>query len=276
VVIPLVKQLAIGEESKTALILESALTDVLSFVGVLACIQIFSSGRVDVAYTIGSIVSSFVLATITGVLGALVWSRVLTLIRHIQNSIFTTPAFVFVIYGLSEVLGFSGAMAVLAFGITLANVELFQGFLMRKILGGAGHKLNHTEIVFLSEITFLLKTFFFVYIGFSIIYDDLWSIFYGVLLTAALYVARLFVAKFASPGSATGFDKSIISIMTPKGLAAAVLATIPAQVGMPEGDMIRNITYSVILFSIIATSILIFLNSKSGGLQNFYKRFFGK
>ena len=147
---------------------------------------------------------------------------------------------------------------------------------MRKILGGAGHKLNHTEIVFLSEITFLLKTFFFVYIGFSIIYDDLWSIFYGVLLTAALYVARLFVAKFASPRSANGFDKSIIAIMTPKGLAAAVLATIPAQVGMPEGDMIRNITYSVILFSIIVTSVLIFLNSKSGGLQNFFKRFFGK
>jgi NhaP-type Na+/H+ or K+/H+ antiporter len=276
VVIPLVRMLVVGEETKTALILESALTDVLCIVVALACAQAFESGRINVTLAVGSIISSFVLASMVGILGAMLWSRVLARIRHIQNSIFTTPAFVFVIYGVSELLGFSGAMAALAFGITLANVDLFRGFLARKILGGMGHKLNHTEIVFLSELTFLLKTFFFVYIGLSIVFDNMLSMLYGILLTIAIFLARLMVARFASPTTAKNYDKSIVAIMAPKGLTAAILAAIPMQAGMPEGEMIKNIVYSVVLFSIITTSALIYFNNRPGGLRKFYGVFFGK
>jgi NhaP-type Na+/H+ and K+/H+ antiporter len=63
-------------------------------------------------------------------------------------------------------------------------------------------------------------------------------------------------------------------MMTPKGLAAAVLATIPEMAGVPEGTMIKNITYAVVLFSIILTSVLTFINDYSDKLQGFYKLFF--
>jgi len=275
VVIPLVKQLDIGEKSKTSLILESAITDVLCIVVTLACVQTFQSGDVSVTFVFSSIALSFVLAILIGVMTALIWSRILELIRQIQNSIFTTPAFVFVIYGVTELLGFNGAIAALAFGITIANIDLFPRFIVQKILGG-GHKLNDTEIIFLREITFLLKTFFFVYIGLSIVFDDLKSLLIGLIVTGVLYFIRLFVAKVASPKGSNSFDKGIISIMTPKGLAAAVLATIPAQAGMPNGIMIKNITFSVVFFSILVTSVLIFLNNRQGGLRRFYAAFFGK
>ncbi|MCL1974384.1 MAG: cation:proton antiporter [Bacteroidetes bacterium] len=273
VVIPLVKQLNIGENSRTSLILESAITDVLCIVVTLACVQSFQSGDVSVSPIFWSITLSFVLAILIGVTAALVWSRILELMRQIQNSIFTTPAFVFVVYGITELLGFNGAIAALAFGITLANIDLFPDFVVQKVLGSV-HKLNDTEIIFLREITFLLKTFFFVYIGLSIVFDDLKSILIGLIITGTLYLIRLFVAKIASPKGANSFDKGIIAIMTPKGLAAAVLATIPAQAGMPDGLMIKNITYSVVFFSILATSVLIFLNNRQGGLRRFYNAFF--
>jgi len=275
VVIPLVKQLAVGEKTRTSLILESALTDVLSIMVTLTCIHTFQSGDVRVTFIFNSIALSFLLAILIGVVGAMIWSRILEKIRHIQNSIFTTPAFVFVIYGVTELLGFNGAIAALAFGITIANIDLFPRFILHKVLGG-GHKLNDTEIVILREITFLLKTFFFVYIGFSIVFDDLKSILFGLVITAVLYIVRLFVAKIASPKGANSFDKGIISIMTPKGLAAAVLATIPAQAGMPDGSIIKEITYSVVFFSILTTSILIFLNNRQGRLRRFYDSFYGK
>ena len=274
-VIPMVQQMKLGDDTKTALTLEAALTDVLSITLVLACMQIFTQGEIDLGLTIGSVLASFTFATLMGVGGALIWSRFIRLIRRVKDSIFTTPAFVFVLYGTAELLGFNGAIAALSFGITMANIDTFKGFIFQKIMGGEGNKFNHTEMIFLREVSFLLKTFFFVYIGMSIFFEDVRALLAGLIFTGVIYFVRLYVAKFASPKSANLFDKSVISMMTPKGLAAAVLATIPEMGGVPEGTMIKNIAYSVVLFSILLTSILIIINDKSNKLQNFYTLFFG-
>ncbi|MGL5959929.1 MAG: cation:proton antiporter, partial [Bacteroidales bacterium] len=276
VVIPFVKQLKLGEDSKTSLILESALTDVLCIVLALACVQVFLQGELNLGTMFGSVISSFSLAALMGILGAMLWSRAISFIRRIQYSIFTTPAFVFVIYGIAELLGFNGAIAALAFGIAMANIDTFKGFIFKKIMGGEGHKLNDIELIFLQEFTFLLKTFFFIYIGLSILFSNIQATAMGAIITVVLYAVRLFVAKYASPVNASLFDKSVISMMTPKGLAAAVLANIPELAGFPEGTMIKNITYSVVLFTILFTSILIIINNKSDKLQAFYSVFFGK
>ncbi|MGL4364525.1 MAG: cation:proton antiporter [Bacteroidales bacterium] len=275
VVIPFVKQLKLGEDSKTSLILESALTDVLCIVLALACVQVFLQGELNIGTMFGSVISSFTLAALMGIVGAMLWSRSISFIRRIQYSIFTTPAFVFVIYGVAELLGFNGAIAALAFGISMANIDTFKGFIFKKIMGGTGNKLNDVELIFLQEVTFLLKTFFFVYIGISILFSDIQATAMGAVITAVLYVIRLFIAKYAAPSNASLFDKSVISMMSPKGLAAAVLAGIPEMAGIPEGVIIKNITYSVVLFTILLTSILIIVNNKSNRLQAFYSVFFG-
>ncbi len=63
------------------------------------------------------------------------------------------------------------------------------------------------------------------------------------------------------------------SIMAPKGLAAAVLAGIPAMVGMPNGDLIQEIAYMVVLYSITLTALLIPLVIKNR-LSFFFKPIF--
>ena len=105
----------------------------------------------------------------------------------------------------------------------------------------------------------MLKTFFFVYVGLSIPFSDFHSIMIGAIVTLALFGVRVIVAKFFSPSSANSFDKSAISVMIPKGLAAAVLASVPEQLGLPGGESIKYITFSVVLFSILLCSILILL-----------------
>jgi NhaP-type Na+/H+ or K+/H+ antiporter len=141
-------------------------------------------------------------------------------------------------------------------------------------MGGEGNKFSDSELIFFREVAFLLKTFFFVYIGMSILFDDVKALIIGLVFTGVIYIVRLFVAKYSSPKTANLFDKSVISMMTPKGLAAAVLATIPEMAGVPEGTQIKNITYAVVLFSIVLTSILVIINNKSNKLQGFYKVFF--
>ncbi|MEG2666445.1 MAG: cation:proton antiporter, partial [Bacteroidales bacterium] len=213
---------------------------------------------------------------IFGFAGALIWSRLLTRVRKLQNSIFTTPAFVFIIYGLADLLGYSGAIAALVFGITMANIDTFTNAFLLKIMGGRGHKLNRTEMVFFGEIVFLLKTVFFVYIGVSIEFNDLRAVIAGLIITFLLFFARILITRFFAPKKASVFDKTITSLMIPKGLAAAVLAGMPVAMGIPDGLFIKNVTYSVILFSISWVSIMILLVDKSKKIRRVYEWIYGK
>ncbi len=58
----------------------------------------------------------------------------------------------------------------------------------------------------------------------------------------------------------------------PKGLAAAVLASVSLQQGISGGEFIQNVTYTIILFSIIMTSALVFFLDKTS-LSEVYFRF---
>ena len=59
-------------------------------------------------------------------------------------------------------------------------------------------------------------------------------------------------------------ERGIISSIAPKGLATAVLADIPLHMHFPETVIvdwleIRSLAYAIILFSLILTGILIYL-----------------
>ncbi len=263
VVIPLATQLKIGTQARTTLILESAITDVLCIVFAFAFIdaKLMGSG-LNVGKVTGNVVASFVLATLLGFIGAMVWASLLQKIRMLRNSMFLTPAYLFIIYGLAEVLGYSGAIASLAFGITIANMEYFNFKFLEKYQRNKNLKLNETEKSFIGEISFVLKTFFFVYIGISIPFSDGKCIMIGALITVAIFFFRILTAKFFSPKDSNGYDKSVIATMIPKGLAAAVLASVPEQMGLEGGAMIKYITFSVVFFSILLCSILILLIEK--------------
>ena len=271
VVIPLMRMLDVSEESRTVLVLESAATDVLCIVFTLAFMDAMKIGHLQV----GNILSSFILAGLLGFAGALVWSRIITSIRKLQNSIFTTPAFVFVIYGVTNFLGWSGAIAAMVFGITMANIDTIKNRVLLRIMGGQGHKLNKTEMVFFGELVFLLKTLFFVYIGISIEFSDWKTLLVGLIITFVLFFGRILVARFFSPKTACPFDKTVIAMMIPKGLAAAVLASMPLELGLAGGEFIKNVTYATILFSIAWVSLLILLVDKSRWVRHAFAKLLG-
>ena len=282
VVIPMVSQLKISQKGGTILILESAFSDVLCIVFAWADLQaIQSGGAMNVGKVLGDIISSFILATVIGVISAILWSYVLERVRHVKNSILTTPAFVFIVYGFNEWLGFSGAIAALAFGIGMANIDSMynSGIVIKKMFkNGEPTKLNETEKQLFSEVVFLLKTFFFVYIGVSIQLNQLVPILMGLAIAVVLFALRIpiVMASVHSKKDSTMpiEDKIFMSGIVPKGLAAAVLATIPVQKGIEGGEMIQNIVFAVILFSIIFTSVLVPVLEKDNAISRFYKRWF--
>jgi len=216
-------------------------------------------GSVHIGPMIGQIISSFLFAGAIGMGAAYIWSILLNKLRSFRNSIFTTPAFVFIVFAVSELLGFSGAIASLAFGIGLGNAELLRLPILKRYTLAEPLAPNQTEKAFFAEIVFLFKTFFFIYIGLSIQFSNpLWLLF-GVDLTLLMFFVRIPVVRLTIPRTVPSDDAAYMAAIVLKGLAAAVLASLAQQQGINGGEFIQNITYAVILFSIIGTSILVFL-----------------
>lgn len=259
VVIPMVKGLRISEACRTALSMESALSDVLVIVVSLGLMGAQHLGTVNVGHMVGGMLASFLLAGFIGALGGLSWSLALRRIHGLQNSIFTTPAFVCVVFGVVEWMGYSGAIAALAMGITLGNLEHLPPSLLKHGAMEWTH-LNPTELAVFSELVFLLKTFFFVYIGVSIRVSGWADLAVGLGLSLLLLAARIPVVHASlHPDRSTGTDALAATVLIPKGLAAAVVASVPIQMGLPSGETVRDTTFAVVLASILLASILVFL-----------------
>lgn len=273
VAIPLVKQISIGEKSKTILILESAFSAILCIVIALAIFESYKYGEFRIGNIFGQVFSSFLLASLIGVIASIFWSMVLDKVRTINNSIFTTPAFVFIVYGINELLGYSGIISSLAFGIGLANMEPIHNKWLKKITNRKPTLLNPTEKTLFRELVFLMKTFFFVYVGISIKFESFSSLLIGLGISFILIISRIIVVRISLPANTQGIDhkdRAFLSMMIPRGLAAAVLATMISQSGLEGSGKVGNIVFSVIFFTIIFTSVLVPLLEKFTGFREFY------
>ncbi|MGH9395120.1 MAG: cation:proton antiporter, partial [Terriglobales bacterium] len=249
VIVPLAKGLGMGDRTRDILFLESAFGDVVSIVLALALLNVHLSGQgngwAQWLGTAGGFALGFGGAILIGVLGGLAWAMALRKTRGLENPMFTTPAFVFIVYGGAELLHANGAIAALACGMVLGNVR--ESKLARGTLPAVG--LNQAEMVFLGEIVFLLKTFFFVYIGLSIRFTDMEWLLFGGLLTLILLIPRISaVALTLRRRRASTRDASLAACMVPKGLAAAVLAELLVQQNVAGAAELQTIVYAVIFF----------------------------
>lgn len=258
VAIALVKSMRVKDPTGTVLIMESALGDVLSIVLLLGLMDAAREGAVQPLHMLGEILASIVFASLFGLAGGVVWLLILNRVRRLPNSAFTTLAFVLIIYGVTEEFEFSGAIAALAFGATITNHHYLRLDRSRFLRGRNIGELSETDILFYNEILFLLKSFFFVYLGVSIRFTDTRAMWIGACIVLVIYLIRPLLVKVALSSKGAGVEEaSIAAIMAPKGLVSAVLAALPIERGLPGGEQIKNVSYMVVLFSILLTAVLI-------------------
>lgn len=272
VVIPMAANLKVQQTTKTILTLESALSDVVCIVFTLALTSALSAGEVqwgevgiNVAWGLGG-------SVLIGLVAGFAWSVLLRGIRKKRASVVAVAAAVFIVYAVAEGLGTFGAISCLAFGIVLGNAELFS----RKKVPAEELGLPEGERLFIADSAFLLKVFFFVYLGATLNLAGFEPLVYGGLATVAIFAIRPIAVRLSTrPKKTVKQDAVIASAIAPKGLAAAVLATVPVQAKIAEGHVIQSITFGVILFSIILTSVLTIFARKAF-IAEAYGKFFGK
>jgi NhaP-type Na+/H+ or K+/H+ antiporter len=256
VVIPMVQTLRLGHKASAVLVLESALTDVLCILGVVAMLQALSGGLVEPGRVVGGVLASLLFAVLLGVLGGIGWLLILGKVRDFPNTISSTIAYAFIVYGCTEFLGFSGAVAAMALGITLTNFERMGlnrlHWWRREVV-----PLTSADLAFFQESVFLLKTYFFVYLGISIQFQGWEFVAIALVMVLMVYLLRLLLVRHVfAPRDYSLRDASYAAFLAPKGLAAAVLATVPMQHGIAGAEVIRDVTYMVILVSIVLSAVL--------------------
>lgn len=257
VVIPMVQQLGLEQDAGTALVLESALTDVLAIVLAGAFLAAHVSGETNPGAVAAAVGGSFGWAAAIGCAVALLFLLLVDLVRRMPNPTVGVVAIVLVTYGVADYAGASGAIAVLALGFVLRNALSF-GVARLPMMAHVA-SLQETPYVqaFLSDLIFILKTFFFVYLGISVRFAD-WRLSALALATVLVaYAGRAAVVRLVVPRSTRRFDASVMAVMGPKGLAAAVLAGVPLQRGVEHGEVMQQFTYLVVLASIAVTSLAV-------------------
>lgn len=268
VIIPLARLMNISDKTRTTLTLESPLGEALCIIVALAILQSFELAEFQVGQFLGGMIAAFVFALVLGAASGFGWSLLLTRVRQLRNAIFLTPSAVFLVYGIAEFLGYSGPIAALAFGVILGNAASFPFPWLTGRTGLAPVENSETEKAFFAEVAFLVKTFFFVFLGISIQFSDKVALAVSLILVGGLLLSRYGSIKFISHrGDITREEVMQMSVLIPKGTAAAVLASLPLQLGLPGGNEIRDVVYGVVFLSIIITAVLIFLVEKTPTLR---------
>ena len=100
VVVPIVRMLSLSENTKSTLVVESAITDVLSIIIALGILKTLSAGHKTILEFIGTnLIATMAMSLLLGFGGAVIWSTILEKIRKFPNTIFTSLAFIFLLYG---------------------------------------------------------------------------------------------------------------------------------------------------------------------------------
>jgi len=260
IVIPLATRLRnLQDKTKVVLSIESIITDPLCIVVVLAAFFMITTPNATIGDGVKSLVSTFAVGGVVGGLIGLVWLPVMHRIRKEQFSYILTLALVFLIYSVTESWwGGAGALSCLSFGLVLGN-----GKKVLKMIDymGKGFEMDNETKQFHSLTSFVIRTFFFVYLGMMVSFQKTEYIIIGILVLISLLILR-YVAVFISTikGGFEKDDKQTMTVMMPRGLAAAILAINfgPEFVKklMPGMDgFFKDVAFVVILGTAIITTI---------------------
>ncbi|MCD6227141.1 cation:proton antiporter [Candidatus Micrarchaeota archaeon] len=260
IVITMVKKLPLSNEIKYSLSYESTLTDVLCVLTAVIVMQIIIEGGAAVTPNdiLSYFVSTFSVSIVLGGIAAMLW--IFTLSKLPKHSFYymLTMATVFLLYSITEYSAGNGAIAVFIFGLVIGHVKELESY----VKVDEQYLIDNKFLKFQDEVTFFVRTFFFVYIGLLLSPSQVnfITVYYSLLVLGVAIVARG-IGKMVMYPKVKGTDEIILNSMVPRGLAAAVLASYPLTQGLYIPNFEETV-FMVILITNLFPSIIIFLFGK--------------
>lgn len=248
IIMPAMAQARVEPKVANLVNIESALTDALCVVGTSALIDIMLGGGGGSAAAAVTLAKSFGIGAVIGLVSGLIWLLFLKLLHSNEHAYPVTLAALLILFVLINNLGGSAALGILVVAIILGNARG-----LSKTIGLAQEvELDTSVRGFHRQMAFIIKSFFFVFIGAMLRFDLL--ILLGVVLGLVLFGARIPAVYAALVGSGLSSEqKKLAAVAMPRGLAAGVLATLPVAAGVPGTEALPTA-----VFWAVFTTILIF------------------
>ena len=249
IVFGLIKKIHISEDARTMLGFESALTDIFAVIIAFVLFEAMLSGEFSLdllGITIGKAVA---VGLVLGLGVGIPWMFVISKLKNAQHSYMLTIGMVFMLFFLATSFGESGALTALVFGLMLGKKTYFSRILKIKFPEDTIDNSLH------SQVTFLVRAFFFVFVGLLASFTQIEYVIFAVIAGIAIYIGRIILTKSVLVRGFSKLDRKVTSVMIPRGLAAAVLATFPLSMGLPNAEAYPQIIFFVVITSVIITTI---------------------
>ncbi len=240
--------------------LEATLADPIKVVGVSTIIKMVLLTGAGPRTAIRDILFTLLVSTLIGVGTGLFWGELITRLRDRPLNYMMTIAALFPIYVASEMLsdGGGGPISVFLFGAVLMNYS----YVTKRLNMKRRSRIDRRKIKeYHDEITFLIKSMFFVYMGLVMEFDLRW-IAISFILTALIIVVRYVFASILGmiqgiPSEQIAYTR-IFFILGPSSLVLTqyIAEYDPNGVLFSDNQLFSSIVIPIVLFSIIFSSII--------------------
>jgi len=250
------KHLQVGEKTVTTLTVSSLIDDPIVLVSTLTLLGYITLGSLGVGEVSVLLVRNVCVSVFLGVVFGLGWLNVLYFSRKSEFTYTFTLAAVLLVYSGTELLGGTGGIAVFTFGLILGNCRSLAEALRLRVDVGELSDLKALIGRFHGELTFILSTFFFVFLGLLYVWTGWFELLVGLLISLLLHGSRLVTVKIGTLGSSLSSDFPAIGLIVGKGVASAAMSTLPLAVGLAGAEMFSSVALNVILLTNVISIVL--------------------
>lgn len=251
IIMPAMQLAGVPPKIANLLNLESAFTDAFCIVGTALFIdlmlQVGGAGRSPG----GALMHSLGIGLGMGLVTGFFWLILLRVLQVSEHAYPITLSALLLLYVAIDQTGGSAAIGILAFAIVVGNAR----HLGRRLGFGAALDLGRDVRGFNRQLSFIIKSFFFTFMGAML--GPPWSqVLLGALLGVLLLAARVPAVWLVVSGK--GFqpgDRAMALVSLPRGMAAGVLATFPTAAGIPGTERFPNLVFAGALVSILIFAI---------------------
>ena len=211
------------DKEREFIIYESTFSDILGIMIFNYAIRQFESEQVLVG-------AEPLISLVLQILGVIMISLLITyvlfrLMQQIDHNVkfFLILALLILVYAFGKLLHLPALVTIFIFGIFMSNVKSLLPKFLRNYLDLDATKKEIQEFhILTSESTFLVRTFFFLFFGFSIQLSNFKSIipfFYGLIIFLVMFLVRYMYITITS----LKIKPSPIVYMSPRGLISILL-----------------------------------------------------
>lgn len=245
IIIPSVANMA--EEKREFSVYESTFSDIFGIM--LFYFLLTLAGPSTGSEAVGGFVTGLL---ITILVSAVASYGLIYIFQNIKTQVktFLLIAILILLYAIGKQLHLSSLIIILVFGLVISNSHLFfPEFLKKTIKPESIKTLYHELHIVTGETAFIVRTFFFIIFGITIVLSSLLSI--QVILVSVIILATIYGLRLVLFRLFMGKDIFPTVYIAPRGLITVLLFF-----AIPKELQVEQFQSGILLFIIIATSIV--------------------